>query len=154
MVGRLVDQQKAVFPREEQAELQLGLLAFGERVEGPPQQLLAQRKRRHLARETPGRHVGVDLRAHFPGKMSGMRHRKGEIVEIHRRVDAPLKRIFPHQQLQKGRLAAAIAADEAQLPAAVELKARLFKNIVVAARIGKAQVGYLDLRHVVSSLKK
>ena len=86
--------------------------------------------------------------------MSGMRHRKGEIVEIYRRVDAPLKRIFPHQQLQKGRLAAAIAADEAQLPVAVELKARLFKNIVVAARIGKAQVGYLDLRHVVSSLKK
>ena len=42
VVGRLVDEKKTVLPREEQRQQQLGLLALGERVEAPQQQLLVQ----------------------------------------------------------------------------------------------------------------
>ena len=153
VVGRLVDEQKAVVPREEQRQQQLGLLASGERVEAPPQHLPVQAQRRRLPLEPPARHVGAELVGELAGEPLRVRRGEGKVIESQGRVDPPLEGIFSHQQLQKGRLAAAVAADKAQLPVAVDLKARMFEYVVVAARIGKAEVRYPDQRHVAASLK-
>ena len=154
VVGRLVDEQEAVLSCEKQCQQQLGLLALRERPEAPLQQLPAQSQRGHLPLEPPARHLGAELLGRIAGERVRPRLRKGKVIEGQRGLDRSLVGILPHQQLQKARLAAAVAADEAQLPLAVDLKAYVFEYRIIAARIGKAEVGHLDQRHVVASPKR
>ena len=79
--------------------------------------------------------------------MLRMGDRIGKIIKLHRRVNGAAIGIFPHQKAEKGGFAPAVAADEPQLPPGVDLKAGMGEDLVIAGRIGKGQIGYLDERH-------
>jgi cyanophycinase-like exopeptidase len=55
--------------------------------------------------------------------------------------------VFAEQQVEKCGLASAVSSRKAQLPIGIDLKAYVFENVVVAAVIGKRQVGHFDQRH-------
>ena len=57
-----------------------------------------------------------------------------------------------HQQLQKRRLAAAVASGEAEPPAGVYLKAHVVEHLFGAAIVCKAEILYINKRHICPSL--
>ena len=151
MVGGLVDEEIPLLPAEQRRQQALGLLPAGERVEGPvqrpgvhPQQARLPQKLPLLRRRADG---AEDVQRH-PGRV---RHLIGEVRAGQRMGDAAAMGILPHQQPQKGGLSPAVAAQKAQLPVRVELKAHMVIDIVIAARIGKGQVIHPNQRHIHSS---
>ena len=147
MVGRLVDQQKAVFAGKEHRQQNFGLLAAGKRGKWPVQQLLRQFKRRKLPQEAPLRHVRADALQQVDGILRRIRYGVGKIVEAHACVDRALIGVFSLQKPQKRGFAAAVAADQSQPPVGVQLKADVFKDVVIAAVIAERKVSYLNNGH-------
>ena len=137
VVRRLVDEQKMPLPQKQRGQQHLGLLAMGKRAERPPQRPLVDAQQREFAQKLPGLGLGAQFRQQLLRAAGGVPHRVREIVERYRRCDRAAVGVTAQQQLQKRRLAAAVAADEAQLPVGVDLEADMLKNGIVAGRVAE-----------------
>ena len=144
MVGRLVDQQEAVFPREQQRQQELGLFSGRKRSEAAIEQRLVEGQRRHLAQQAPFLQLRMQRFQDLPGRPLRPGHAEREVVAVYALGDAALIVVFSRQQAQEGGLAAAVAPGEAKLPVCVDLRPAVFKNRVKAAGIGETEVFDLD----------
>ena len=140
MVGRLVNQQEAVFPREQQREQQLNLFPAGKRAERTVQDIVRQVQPVHLARKLPVFVVRLYIFDHADRVLGRVGDGKGEVVERHSRTDRALVLVFVLQQLEQRGLAAAVAADQSKPPVRVQPERDIFEDVVIAAVIGKGQV--------------
>lgn len=147
MVGRLVDQQEAVFARKQQREQQPHLLAAGQRAERPVQDLVRKRQPVQLAREPPVFVVRLHVLDHTDCVLARVGDGKREIVARHGGADRAAAGQRALEQPQQRRFAAPVAADQTEPPVGVQPEGNVLKDSVIAALIGKGQIGNFDDRH-------
>ena len=144
MVRRLVNQQEIVFLAEQHRQLELGPLSVAQRLIGAVKHLVIQLELPHLPGDLPVFKGWIHCLRRLQRGGAAVRHRVREIGKIHRRADASLVLELSPEQIHKGRFSPAIPAGKAQLPVCIQLKADVFKNVLVAALIGKGQILYLN----------
>ena len=144
VVGGLVDEQKVPLVQKQGGQQDLGLLPVGEACERAVQHVGPHPQQGELPFQLPAGRAGADAFQHRPGGPVLVGNGVGEVVEGGGGADGAAVFIFAQQQLEKRGLAAAIAADEAQLPAGVQLQAHVLKDGVEAGRVGKRQMFDLD----------
>ena len=150
VVGGLVDQQVPLLPAEQRRQQRLGPLSVGEGGKGPVQRLGLYAQQPRLPQQLPLLRRGGRLLEHLQGHAGRVPRLMGEVRAGRRAGNPSAAGILPQQQAQKGGLPPAVAAQEAQLPASVKLKAHIFKYVIVAARIGKGQVFHPNHGHMAS----
>ena len=144
VIGGLIDEREASFPKEEQGQQKLGLLPVGKGVIGAVEDLFLQLQPGHLPQETPALQSRLQLLQRIPGQPLRVDGFTGKVFKAHRGRDAAPVFVLPQQQAQKGGLAPAVAAGEAQLPVGVELKAHVLEDLVVAAVVSKRKMRNVD----------
>ena len=154
VVGGLVDEQEAVFPGKEHRQQQLGLLTPGQRGKRPVQRVLGHLQRRQFPQKPPRGHIRADARQQLHGGLRRVRHVEGEVVKAHAGVYRALIGVLPLQEPQQRGLAAPVSARQPQPPVGVELKADVFKDVVVAALVAEREVGYFNNGHGHASYTK
>ena len=139
MIGRLVNQQEFILPREQDRQHQLRALAKTECPKRPVQKLRIQRKIRHLAHHLPVLRFRLPFADQFFRRalLIFLRYEIGEIIEKDACLNASLKGILPHQQLQEGSLPLTVPSDEPEFPAGVDGERHIFKNRSTRSFIGK-----------------
>ena len=151
VVGRLVDHGVGPLVQKEGGQQGSGLLPAAEGGEGPVQQLLPQPQLGQLPDQPPlllRRHTLKQQVQRPPGRVG---HRSGPAPAGLTQRDNPLPLQLPGQQTEQGGLAPAIAAHQPQLPVGVQLEVQPLKDGGVVPVVGKIQILYRNLRHIVSS---
>lgn len=144
MVGRFVDEQEAVFLQEQGREHYLCLLAIRQGRKRPVQHILGHLQQIQLAHEFP-----VDIvRKYFADDIHGQIFR---IFNLERKIlksniggDMAAVFVFALKQVQKRRFPPAVPPRKPQFPSGIDLKANVFKNVIVTALIGKSQIRHFN----------
>lgn len=130
----------AVFPGEKGSQQRLGLLALGEGGEGPIQHRIIHLELIEFADQLPFFRVRRSEEHHVAGVRRHIRYGVGEIHRRQWHVNMTLIRKLLLQQPQKGGLALAVAADQAETPGRIKVEAHVFKNGGIGAVISKGQI--------------
>ena len=144
VVGGLVDEEEMSLVEEERRQQDLALLPAGEGGEGPLQDLRLHVQQSQLPQKFPFLGLRTDFLQDSLGELVFVRDGVGEVVKDHGVGDPALVFVLPLQQPQKGGFPPAVAAYEAQLPAAVQLEGDVVEDGVEAPGIGEAEVFYFD----------
>ena len=81
------------------------------------------------------------------GKDALVRHKIREVGKLYRGGNTALIFILSKKQIQKGSLTTPVPSSESQFPVRINLETDILKNILIAAVIGKGQIGNLNQRH-------
>ena len=148
VVGGLVDEQEPPLVQEQRGQQGLGLFPRRQGRKRAVQRIVGHAQAGKFAFQFPFLCVGADPGQHGAGGAFGAGNGIGEVVEAHRGLDAAGIFVVAHQQAQQRRFAAAVAADEAQLPVGVDLERYIVKDGFAAGRIRKSQMFHTDHCHV------
>ena len=156
MICRLIDEKEFIFIRKEDRQHDPCTLSKAKRFKGPVKAFRIHAELVHLYQHLPAFNLRFPYFDQICGILFIIRfcHLIWKIIKSCTGRNVPAVLISAHEQIQKCCFSFSIPPDEAEFPVRINVKGRIFQNIISASVIGKRKVCHLYLCHDYHLLSK